>query len=146
MNTRFKVFCILQHSPISVRFYPCSYICNCLKMPKISQINKYSDILFSLCLSTEMTTMVEFRTVVLNVVLHCEGCARTVKRAIKRIPGAPISPSLHDLSVSLCLWAETLQKSGPQPVAHPSGEHFQATPLPITTHRCESLPPSVVTP
>ena len=41
-----------------------------------------------------MTTMVEFRTVVLNVVLHCEGCARTVKRAIKRIPGASISLSL----------------------------------------------------
>ena len=24
-------------------FYPCSYICNCLKMPKKSQINEYSD-------------------------------------------------------------------------------------------------------
>ena len=37
-------YCILQHSPISVWFYPCSYICNCLKMPKKSQINEYSDI------------------------------------------------------------------------------------------------------
>ena len=35
--------CILQHSPISVWFYPYSYICNCLKMPKKSQINEYSD-------------------------------------------------------------------------------------------------------
>jgi hypothetical protein len=35
--------CILQHSPIHVWFYPCSYICNCLKMPKKSQINDYSD-------------------------------------------------------------------------------------------------------
>jgi hypothetical protein len=35
--------CILQHSPISVWFYPCSYICNRLKMPKKSQINEYSD-------------------------------------------------------------------------------------------------------
>ena len=34
---------ILQHSPISVWFYPCSYICNCLKMLKNSQINEYSD-------------------------------------------------------------------------------------------------------
>lgn len=49
---------------------------------------------FVLCV-TEMTTMVEFRTVVLNVVLHCEGCARTVKRAIKRIPGASISLSFY---------------------------------------------------
>jgi hypothetical protein len=37
--------CILQHSPIFVWFYPCSYICNCLKMPKKSQINEYSDIM-----------------------------------------------------------------------------------------------------
>ena len=35
--------CILQRSPISVWFYPCSYICNRLKMPKKSQINEYSD-------------------------------------------------------------------------------------------------------
>ena len=39
--------CILQHSPKSVWFYSCSYICNCLKMPKKSQINEkekfYSD-------------------------------------------------------------------------------------------------------
>ena len=34
--------CILQHSPISMWFYPCSYICNCLKMSKKSQINEYS--------------------------------------------------------------------------------------------------------
>jgi hypothetical protein len=34
--------CILQHSPISVWFYPCSYICNWLKMPKKSQMNEYS--------------------------------------------------------------------------------------------------------
>ena len=31
----------LHLSPISVWFYSCSYICNCLKMPKKSQINKY---------------------------------------------------------------------------------------------------------
>ena len=36
--------CILQHSPISVWFYPCSYICNCLKMPKKSQLNEYTDL------------------------------------------------------------------------------------------------------
>jgi hypothetical protein len=36
--------CILQHTPIYVWFYPCSYICNCLKMPKKSQINEYSDV------------------------------------------------------------------------------------------------------
>ncbi len=36
------MICILQHSPISVWFYPCSYICNCLKMPKKFQIHKYS--------------------------------------------------------------------------------------------------------
>ena len=35
--------CISQHSPISVWFYPCSYICNCLRMPTKSQINEYSD-------------------------------------------------------------------------------------------------------
>ena len=42
MNTRFKVFVsynILRY----MWFYPCSYICNCLKMPKKSQINEYSD-------------------------------------------------------------------------------------------------------
>ena len=38
--------CILQHSPISMWFYPCSYICSCLKMPKKSQINEYSDITY----------------------------------------------------------------------------------------------------
>ena len=27
-------------------FYPCPYICNCLKMPKKSQINEYSDKLY----------------------------------------------------------------------------------------------------
>lgn len=31
--------------------------------------------------------MAEVQTVILKVVLHCEGCARTVKRAVKRIPG-----------------------------------------------------------
>jgi len=41
--TPLQSICILQHSPISVWFYPCSYICNCLKMPKKSQINEYSD-------------------------------------------------------------------------------------------------------
>ena len=35
--------CILQHSPIPVWFYPCSYICNCLKMTEKFQINEYSD-------------------------------------------------------------------------------------------------------
>ena len=35
--------CILQHSPISVWFYPSSNIYNCLQMPKKSQINNYSD-------------------------------------------------------------------------------------------------------
>ena len=35
--------CILQHSPVSVWFYPCSYICKCLKMLKKSQMNEYSD-------------------------------------------------------------------------------------------------------
>ena len=35
--------CILQHSSISVWLYPCSYICNCLKMSKKSQTNEYSD-------------------------------------------------------------------------------------------------------
>ena len=34
--------CISQHSPILVWVYSCSYICNCLKMPKKSQINEYS--------------------------------------------------------------------------------------------------------
>jgi hypothetical protein len=38
------LICILQHSPIYVWNYPCSYICNCLKMPKKSQINEYSDL------------------------------------------------------------------------------------------------------
>ena len=41
--TLLQSICILQHSPISVWFYPCSYICNCLKLPTKSQINKYSD-------------------------------------------------------------------------------------------------------
>jgi hypothetical protein len=48
MNTRFKVFAsynILQY----LWFYPCSYICNCLKMPKKSQINEYSDTLSPCC-------------------------------------------------------------------------------------------------
>jgi hypothetical protein len=44
----FQSICILQHSPISVWFYPCSYICNCFKMPKKSQINEYSDPIFYL--------------------------------------------------------------------------------------------------
>ena len=35
--------CILQYSPISVWFFPCSYICHCLQMAKMSQINEYSD-------------------------------------------------------------------------------------------------------
>jgi hypothetical protein len=30
--------CILQHSPIYVWNYPCSYICNCLKMPKYPKL------------------------------------------------------------------------------------------------------------
>jgi len=44
MNTRFKVFAsynILQY--LCDLIYPCSYICNCLKMPKKSQINEHSD-------------------------------------------------------------------------------------------------------
>ena len=36
--------CILQYSPLYVWFYLCSYSCNCLKMPKKSQINEYSDL------------------------------------------------------------------------------------------------------
>ena len=28
---------------VNLRLSPCSYICNCLKMPKKSQINEYSD-------------------------------------------------------------------------------------------------------
>ena len=42
MNTCFKVFAsynILQY----LWFYPCYYICNCLKMPEESQINDFSD-------------------------------------------------------------------------------------------------------
>ncbi len=29
----------------------------------------------------------DIKTVVLRVMMHCEGCASTVKRAVKRIPG-----------------------------------------------------------
>ena len=36
--------CILQYSSKSVWFYPCSYVCDCFKMPKKSQINEYSEI------------------------------------------------------------------------------------------------------
>ena len=45
MNTCLEVFAsynILQN--LCDRFYPCSYICNCLKMPKKSQINEYSEV------------------------------------------------------------------------------------------------------
>jgi hypothetical protein len=30
---------------------------------------------------------VDVKVVVLRVMMHCEGCASTVKRAVKRIPG-----------------------------------------------------------
>ena len=47
--TPLQSICILQHSPIFVWFYPCSYICNCLKMPKKSQINEYNDVCSKCC-------------------------------------------------------------------------------------------------
>jgi len=31
--------------------------------------------------------IVEVQTVILKVIMHCEGCAGSVKRAVKRIPG-----------------------------------------------------------
>jgi copper chaperone CopZ len=34
----------------------------------------------------------EMKTVVLRVMLHCEGCAHTVKRACARIPGGSFLP------------------------------------------------------
>ena len=43
MNTRFKVFASYNILQYVFDFYPCSYIRNCLKMPKKSQINEYSD-------------------------------------------------------------------------------------------------------
>jgi hypothetical protein len=38
MNTRFKVFASYNILQYLCDFYPCSYICNCLKMPKKSQL------------------------------------------------------------------------------------------------------------
>ena len=38
-----KYLHLTTFSNICVWFYPCSYICDCLKMPKKSQINEYSD-------------------------------------------------------------------------------------------------------
>ena len=43
MNTRFKVFASYNILQYLCDFYPCSYICNRLTMPKKSQINDYSD-------------------------------------------------------------------------------------------------------
>jgi hypothetical protein len=43
MNTRFKVFASYNILQYLCDFYPCSYICNCIKMLKKSQINEYSD-------------------------------------------------------------------------------------------------------
>ena len=43
MNTRAKVFASYNILQYLCDFYPCSYSCNCLKMPKKSQINEYSD-------------------------------------------------------------------------------------------------------
>ncbi len=40
-----------------------------------------------------MLQTVEVRTVTLKVVMHCEGCAGSVKRAVKRIRGTQI----HDI-------------------------------------------------
>ena len=43
MNTRFKVFASYNILENMCDIYPCSYICNCLKMSRKSQINEYSD-------------------------------------------------------------------------------------------------------
>ena len=58
--------CILQHSPISMWFYPCSCICNCLKMPKSSKLTNI--VIFVTCHVTpsvvlhikEFVTMCDF--------------------------------------------------------------------------------------
>jgi len=51
---------------------------------------------------------VEVKTVVLKVVMHCEGCASSVKRAVARIPGTFLNLvfSAHiDICISCCLFS-----------------------------------------
>jgi hypothetical protein len=55
-------------------------------------------LLIFLCLQT-----VELRTVILKVVMHCEGCAGSVKRAVKRIPGKLLGHSILVLLLLLLL-------------------------------------------
>ncbi len=47
----------------------------------------------------------DIKTVVLRVMMHCEGCASTVKRAVKRIPGRYI----HIIHLYL-QWEERVQR------------------------------------
>ena len=61
--------CILQHSPISVWFYPCFYICNCLKMPKRSQINEYSDLCELVYIVQQLIAM--YSTSIENLAIIC---------------------------------------------------------------------------
>jgi hypothetical protein len=42
---------------------------------------------FKLNLFGVLLLQTDIKTVVLRVMMHCEGCASTVKRAVKRIPG-----------------------------------------------------------
>jgi hypothetical protein len=51
-----KYLHLTTFSNICVWFYPCSYICDCLKMPKKSQINEYSDAMFSMMYSQVLRT------------------------------------------------------------------------------------------
>jgi Fe-S cluster biogenesis protein NfuA len=54
---------------------------------------------------TSLVQIVEVQTVILKVIMHCEGCAGSVKSAVKRIPGtlSHYITSIPNLPLSLSL-------------------------------------------
>jgi hypothetical protein len=59
--------------------------------------------------SLHVVQTVEVRTVTLKVVMHCEGCAGSVKRAVKRIRGTQI----HDIHMYHLLSENIVERSQP---------------------------------
>ncbi len=74
----------------------------------------------------------DVKMVVLRVMMHCEGCASTVKRAVKRIPGIPFPPvQSNSLMMSMLLPVSPLTlpcKSSPSQTYNVVMEHLCSAP------------------
>lgn len=74
----------------------------------------------------------DVKMVVLRVMMHCEGCASTVKRAVKRIPAIPFPPvQSNSLVMSMLLPVSPLTlscKSSPSQTYNVVMEHLCSAP------------------